>query len=657
MNRSVRILRIVLPIFFVAFIVLIAFSYTARVQQEQLDRGGVSSTLRTGEQPELVTYEFEDTQSIGGRVVSRIRARRTMGFTSGWYALEDAQITIYRTNGGTYQMSAPLVQFQLKTKEAELRGEVRVASSDGLVLVTRDLKFDGNRMVNSVPVEFRFDSWSGKAGGVDLAVEQNRMRLFNRVHGELAASNPGESPMTLDSSEATFLRDSSQADFSGTVVLRKGSDSVRSDTAQARFDQSGKVLTGLGGRGNVIMRLAGTTGAAASAGVGGPGEKQIQADRYEGEMGPQGELRAISIYGESVPARAHLAGPPVRSMTAQSMRVALEAGALSEIQANGSVVLREALPVGSRILRSDQIVVDFDPATRSASGAVLRGNVHFDEPGAQATAGLANYDIPGDRMVLTSPAGSLPTLRADGHSLRGTLIEIAPREGNVRVNGNVNAQLIPREGGISTASGTSLFPSTGEPVYVNSDTAVLRQSTRAAFFKGKVRAWQEKNTLLADELLVQGAGDLLQAKNDVKAVLYNAGPEGSTAPVIASMDVLTAKKQERTAELSGKVRIDELTRTLMADRASLFFTAERKIERVEAYDKVRVEERETGRQGSGEKATYQMATRMLLLDGSPAELTDPRGTIKGEQIVFDIARNQVNIRSGTTASESTYNPQ
>lgn len=657
MNRSVRILRVVLPIVFVAFIVLIVFSYRARVQQEQMDRGGVSSTLRSGEQPELESYTFEDTQSIGGRVVSRIRARRTMGFTSGWYALEDAQITIYRANGGTYQMSAPLVQFQLKTKEAELKGEVRVNSSDGLVLVTRDLKFDGNRMVNSVPVEFRIDSWSGKAGGVDLAVEQNRLRLFNGVHGEIAPTKPGESVTSLDAAEAVFLRDSSQADFSGTVVMRKGSDSVRSDTVQARFDQSGKVLTGLEGHGNVVMRLAGTGGGAPQPAVGGTGEKQIQADHYVAETGPQGEIRAISIVGQTMPARAYLAGPPVRNLSAQSMRVALETGLLRDIQANGNVVLRETLPTGSRTLRSDEVRVDFDPSTRAASGAVLRGNVQYDDPGAQATAGLANYDITGDRMVLTSPAGSLPALRADGHSLRGTLIEIAPKEGSVRVNGNVNAQLIPREGGAASASGTSLFPSTGAPVFVNSDSAVLRQATRTAFFKGRVRAWQEKNTLLADELLVQGAGDLLQAKTGVKAVLYNAGPDGGNAPVIATMDVLTAKKQERTAELSGKVRIDELTRTLMADRASLFFTVDRKIERVEAYDSVRVEEKATGRKGNGEKATYHMATRMLLLDGSPAELTDPRGTIKGEQIVFDIAKNQVNIRSATAASESTYNPQ
>jgi lipopolysaccharide transport protein LptA len=192
---------------------------------------------------------------------------------------------------------------------------------------------------------------------------------------------------------------------------------------------------------------------------------------------------------------------------------------------------------------------------------------------------------------------------------------------------------------------------------VNADTAVLRQSSRTAFFKGKVRAWQEKNTLLADELLVQGAGDLIQAKSGVKAVLYNARPEETTTPVIASMDLLTAKKQERNAELTGQVRIEEATRTLLSDRALLFFTPDREIERVEAYDNVSVEEKATGRKGQGEKATYQMASRMLLLDGTPAELTDPRGTIKGEQIVFDIARNQVNIRSSTTASESTYNPQ
>lgn len=655
MNKSVRVLRVLLPILFVAFLVLIALSYRARVQQDDpVTSGERTDSLRGDEQPQLVTYAFEDTQSIGGRTVSRIRARRTMGFTSGWYALEDAEITVFREDGGQYRMVAPNVQFRLETKEAELKGDVLVTSSDGLRLATRDLKFDGNRMVNQVPLEFRFGSWSGKAGGVDLDVKQDRLRLFNRVQGQLAPANPAEVPMTLEAAEGVFLRESNRAEFSGTVVFRKDPDTVRSDVVVAQFDQSGRILTGLEGRGNVVMRLSGS---ASSASATGSGEKQIQADRYVGETGPLGELRALTVLGEQQPARAHLAGPPVRNISAGTMRVFLEGGELRELRAIGSVILTEAIPTGVRTMHADETVVNFNPVTRSASGAVIRGNVRYDDPRSQATAGLANYDIGGDRMVLTSPAGSLPTLRADGHSLRGTLVELAPREGSIRVNGNVNAQLIPREGAAATASGTAMFPSSATPVFVNSDSAVLRQSTQTAFFKGNVRAWQEKNTLLADELLVQGAGELLQAKTGVRTVLYNARAESASTPVNANADALTAKKQDRAVELTGNVKIDETTRTLTAGRALLFFSAERKLERVEAHTGVTVEEKATNRRGKGEKAVYHLADRMLFLDGSPAVLTDPRGTVRGEQIVFDIAKNQVNIRSTTSPAESTYNPQ
>jgi hypothetical protein len=47
---------------------------------------------------------------------------------------------------------------------------------------------------------------------------------------------------------------------------------------------------------------------------------------------------------------------------------------------------------------------------------------------------------------------------------------------------------------------------------------------------------------------------------------------------------------------------------------------------------------------------------MLFLDGKPAELTDPRGTLRGQQITYDIARNKAIVSSGSAPSESSYKP-
>jgi hypothetical protein len=47
---------------------------------------------------------------------------------------------------------------------------------------------------------------------------------------------------------------------------------------------------------------------------------------------------------------------------------------------------------------------------------------------------------------------------------------------------------------------------------------------------------------------------------------------------------------------------------------------------------------------------------MLHLSGAPAVMSDPRGTVKGQQVVFDIGRNKVEV-SGPGQTETTYNPQ
>src|SRR5437764_1016647 len=126
MQRTVRTLRIALPIVFLAFIIIIALSWTRR--RLPRDANAVSEPVvitRTGEKPQAESKQFEDTQTIAGRVVSRIRARRVVAYTSAWNTLEDVALTIYRPNGLTYELVCPQAQFNSQTKEAEAKGGVK----------------------------------------------------------------------------------------------------------------------------------------------------------------------------------------------------------------------------------------------------------------------------------------------------------------------------------------------------------------------------------------------------------------------------------------------------------------------------------------------------------------------------------------------------
>jgi hypothetical protein len=45
---------------------------------------------------------------------------------------------------------------------------------------------------------------------------------------------------------------------------------------------------------------------------------------------------------------------------------------------------------------------------------------------------------------------------------------------------------------------------------------------------------------------------------------------------------------------------------------------------------------------------------MIYMNGSPATMTDPKGTLSGQQIAIDLNRNKVEIVSPSSATSGTY---
>src|SRR3954452_16462839 len=104
-QRTIRILRVALPLVFIAFIAVIAVNW--RRGKPHKDKAGnqpVTSTMRPNDNPAMTSITFEDTQTVNGRIASRIRAERVVAFQSGWNTLENVQMTIYRPTGLTYEL-------------------------------------------------------------------------------------------------------------------------------------------------------------------------------------------------------------------------------------------------------------------------------------------------------------------------------------------------------------------------------------------------------------------------------------------------------------------------------------------------------------------------------------------------------------------------
>lgn len=650
MQRTVRALRIALPILFIAFIAVLYVSWDrTRTPKRRADVQPVTSTQRPLDDPQAEARAFRDVQTIGGRVVSEIVAERVVSFKSGWTTLEGVTLTLYRENGLTYVISCPSAEFNSATKAAEAKGGVKVTSSDGIEIRTAQIRYDGARLTNDIPVDFKVDRWTGNAGALDLDVQGETLRLHKTVTATMAAASPAEEPMTLRGAESFFKRRENLVEFKDQVQLDRGLDSLRADFMIGRFTQDRKQLIGVEGTGHAVIVMAANVQPGEDMG----GRKEITAEMFNTEVGPDGKINAINALGGTGMARAILDGPPKRDIVAKNFRIALSNRAVSEIKADWQVVMKELGPE-PRQINTEHVTVWFDSGTRRARAAYLEGAFRYADPKNTASAFRANYDITGDKIILTTDPGWQATVVADGQVIKAKQIEFSPRAGTARAAGAVIAQLVSKgKSGGATADATNLFP-TGKPVFVNADELIMRQAQKIAQFTGNVRAWQENNTILANELLMQGSGDSVTAKGNVRTTLYNTSAEARKAPLKSFSEQLIARRNEKRIELLGNVTMIDETRTLKSEKANIFLDDNRKIQRMEAETNVTVVDTATGRKGNGNKIVYQVDKKMIYMFGKPATLTDLKGGLSGEQIVFDLTRDRVNVLSPDTQTKGTY---
>ena len=645
MQRAIRILKIVLPIAIAVFIGYIAVNYRgSKIRRKETP---VTETESSRGKSIALSQKFHDVQTIGGRVVMEIAADKVVAYESKWTTLQGVRMTIYRPNGLTYQLACPNAEFNSDTKEANAKGGVKLLSSDGVEISTAEMNFDGNRLTNDIPVQFRVDRWNGNAGALDLDVQGETLRLFKQVVATMMPAQPNELPMRIEGVESLFHRRDNTVTFNNTVQMVRGPESVRADFMVGRFTQDRSRLIGLEGNGHCHIVMAGNPAPGEDLG----GRKDITCDAFNTEVGPDGQIAAINARGVESPAHAVLDGPPKRDIVARSFRVALANKAVSEIKADVQVVMKE-LGDAPREVHAEHVTVNFDGATRRASTAYLEGAFHYQDPKTTASAFRANYDIAGDRILLTTDPGWQATVVTEGNTLKAKQIEFSPKAQTARAVGAVIAQLVSKGKSVS-AEATNLFPA-GKPVFVNSDELMLRQANRTAVFSGNVRAWQDTNTMFANEMQVTGAGDSIVARGKVRTLLYNTGDPKRTAPVQSHSDTLTARKGERRIDLIGNVTIDDAPRMLKSEKAAFFFDENKKLQRVEAENNVNVAEATTNRKGTGDKAIYQVDKKMIYVNGSPATMTDPGGSITGQQILFDLTRNRVQVVSPSSETKGTY---
>ncbi len=579
------------------------------------------------EQPMTVSRGFDYTETIGGKPLFRIQSERTVGFgpaaglVPDTYALEQVSLTLYPEDGSPVTVHAEKAQYDQRTNEAKLSGNVRWTDERGALGETASVEFRPAQRLLVAPssVHFARGTFNVEARSGRYDVSRRELALEGPVHGSgTGEGSGGLSEIAADG--AVYRREEGVIELQGKVSgASRSGDRIACDRMVLKTEQEGNRFEWARADGNVQGVLGPATG-----GAGTPSRPSAAERRYSGDQAAllfasDGSVRSLSLTGKP----AHVEESD-RKVDADAIDVAFQGGRASSAQARGNV--RLASP-------RDRAQCSSASLAFSAGGEVetleLSGNVRTEGEGRSARAEKA-VELPARGLwILTGGAEGSATAESEGSRVSAARIEIDRNHRTLDAEGNARAAFVPGE---SNRKAPTLVGDPTKPTYGKAARMAFDDGNRVASLSGGATLWQGASSLFGDDVTLNDSERTLVAVGHTRTVIApepgsatrGGGPPAREPSVVTARRVLY-REAEGTAVFEGDVTVNRGPWRATAQKATAFFGAERKIERVEMTGDVSLADASAGRTGKADRALDWPQTEKTVLEGKPAWVTDAQG--------------------------------
>jgi lipopolysaccharide export system protein LptA len=525
-----------------------------------------------------------------------------------------------------------------------------------------------------------------------------------------------ERGVTMHSEETTALH----GDQGGTRMMSRDWRSPVADIdfrPPQRAGQGQVELSAVHGTGGVV--ITGTT----RTGEGPVIPSRMAADEVTASFGAGQVLTAALGTGHALLDQVTSSGT---RQTTSGDRIAVKFTPTAGKQASaGQAVAAKSQP---GIAGEPAVAGNAPVALAQIESATVDGNVVLVEepsrgadsearPPLRATAGHAVYEGGEERLHLTAS----PRVENGALQLTADKIDVMQASGDAFAHGGVKATWAPAPAGsggnVKKQAVEAATPGSGAlggqgPAHIVADEAQLHQSTGEATFRGRVRLWEQANSIAAPEIVLNRTRQTLlahspNAASPVRVVMLSAGgmdtlrtgQPGSSAPTAGNAEgmgrgatgtrgaaagnagapsvirvrggELKYSEAERKAVMSGGVAgtvvAETGTATSISKELELVLLppgnhagkdgAPAQVDRMTASGDVVVSSQ--GRRGTGQRLVYSSETGEYVLTGTaaaPPRMTDPaRGNVTGASLIFNSRDDSVSIEGagGKTLTETT----
>jgi lipopolysaccharide transport protein LptA len=555
-----------------------------------------------------------------------------------------SRFVIDRANRDPLVVSAELGDYEGEAGERIIvfrRAVVIRDLAEGLVLTLPGLVVDeaAGEARSTEAISLEGPSMVGRAG-----------TLVYGLHGQPTELSDPElqnaDGLVVTARTAVLLDGLDDVEFRGEVQATRGPERFSAERLRWNRDEEGR------------LRQAEATGQPAAATVlAGEVPAEVRGNRLDASWDEEGEIESFALDGEA------LVQQEGSSIAAATLDVRRRSGSPDwGVEARGTVYATVLRSEGSAWLRADHLDGDFDSELRLRV-ARASGQVRFGGPGTSAEADRAAFRPGVETGEIRLQAVERPKARLAREQIRVAAERITtdPQGRGLVAEEGVEATLLPAKDGRGPGVAGAMFR-VEEAVHFVS--ARLEAETRVGgyTFSGSVRGWQGERNLSAETVVLSQREQRLTASGAVTTRI----PRDTERPTLSEADyvqigadLLVYEEATGLAVYRGNVRVRLAEGWMEADRMEVQLGEEGgRISAVNAFDRVRIEFRDTGDGGaprliggSGDRLEYdpRVETVRLFGDETPAavrRIGEQGGTTTGRVLRYRLDLGTLEVDAG-----------
>ncbi len=509
-----------------------------------------------------------------------ITSSRTLSYQDGSQKMFDVEITVRKSDGRSYVVTADEATAGKEQRERQLTGHVTLKVSDGFELKTDRATHNQDDSIVRAPGAVAFSKGRMTGSGGNAIYDQNRDLLTIAEQAKVNMSDEKGQPTTdFNAGTAVLDRLQNTLTLDGQAHVLRNQQVIDADHVLTRLSDDeqivqfielrnnarvtgGTAIDSMSARdidmdytddGQALERVALNGGAGvAMKGSSGPG-RQIVGEALDVRLAPDGAIVAL-VGRDKVRLDLPASGDsPAGSVNADTLEGTGETGrGLTTTEFKGKVEYREAGKRGAmdRVVRAQSLTAML--ADDAISDATFKGQVTFEDQGLSARAAEISYQPKQNKIALSgNDAGGPPHVSVDQISIDARTIDVGLQDRLIAAT-EVRTTLTPqKKEAQARGSATSGIAIPGllkqdQAANINANALDYRGQAGQAVYRGGATLWQGNTTIRADTISLDQQKSNLIATGSATSTL-----ELDTGVSTGSGNEIRYEDQRRLVTYSG----------------------------------------------------------------------------------------------------------